>query len=108
MTEPAKPRRRRLRFTLRTLAIVVTLVSVYIGLWAETNRACKRPMRTTSSDVLRVRSAWSPMPLFVVQEEDLYFVDGGPLRNYTTGQERYYVCLFGWDALIGNGDPTIH
>src|SRR5688572_2982036 len=89
------------RFTLRTLAIVVTLICAYFAAWEATKRYGVGPLPRPSG-VVAIR-AHSPMPLVIVEDQ----LDG-PYDNLlvlvaransfpplSTGTRHYYLWLFG-------------
>ena len=85
------------RFSLRTLAIVVTLVCAYFGAWEATRKyGCER-IRYDSSDGYRFAEdeAFSPMP-FVVRSRRYFSVDdNGRWRDGF--EDRYHLwCRSTW------------
>lgn len=95
-------KRFRPRFSIRTLAIVVTLVGAYFGVWEATKQWGTRLGETTRyinykgnlysyRDV--VIDANSPLP-FVVRR-DVYSIPEPPLSVRVNPTRRYYVWLFG-------------
>jgi hypothetical protein len=69
-----------LRFSLRTLAILVTLVCAYFGAWEATKRYGVPQPETKGSEGTLILSAESQLPLIVSQTE--MFPDGRRRRQY--------------------------
>jgi hypothetical protein len=88
------------RFTLRTLAIVVTLVCAYVGLWEETKRygVPSPSVYTTQGDFEReslyILKAYSPLPLIVIQHEFDQIRLPGPDANRFSFRPRKRVYLW--------------
>jgi hypothetical protein len=75
----------RLRFSLRTLAIVVTLICAYFGAWEATKRF----------GVPSLGASKSPMP-FIVYESKLVILGTAAGLTFRELEPRvYYVWLFG-------------
>jgi hypothetical protein len=73
----------RLRFSLRTLAILVTLICAYFAAWEATKKY----------GVAKIRGGSSPMPLMICRNElDLEQTSKGLIL---TRPRRYYLWLFG-------------
>src|SRR5262245_6774079 len=106
----------RLQFSVRTLAIFVTLVCAYFGAWEATKRYGTRLDKTTrffnykggtySYDEY-VLDASSPCP-FVVRR-DVYEMPNPPLTVVVNPTRRYYLWLFGtvWKMPIDE-EPLPH
>ena len=83
-----KPERPRLRFTLRTLAIVVTLVCCYVACWGPTKRL-----------LMLLRSSAIAMTPLVVTAEHGELIDVGDQQAMWVRlqvQRCYHVWLFGY------------
>ncbi len=85
-----KPTRLRPRFSVRTLAIFVTLVCVYFGAWEATKRYGPRSI---SDDVLVLEEPPAP---FIVRG---YLLEYQPMTSLSDirilATRRYYIWLFG-------------
>jgi hypothetical protein len=83
----------RPRFSLRMLAIVVVAFCVYLSLWVST-RSYTEPMKRMRSGHPIFHREWSPVPLIVCRELDVY--DGrGINRKRLQIHRTFYVCIFG-------------
>ena len=89
----------RPRFSVRTLAIFVTLVCMYFGAWEATKRygVPKTPLRL--ADLPYIDHAEAPMPLIVFQDEfdsaSLVRSDLGNIGHLLIPRRRFYIWLFG-------------
>jgi hypothetical protein len=84
------------RFTVRTLAIVVTLVCAYFGAWEATKRHAELISGISYTDGGKEAEVWfthAPMPLIVCQDELVppFSMRGG---RYDF-RKRYYLWLLG-------------
>src|SRR5688572_5312529 len=103
---PPMPRFRP-RFSIRTLAIVVTLVCAYFGAWEATKR---HGISDMGADPLG--EVESPMP-FIVRQDEIISTDS---VKYATPR-RYYFWFFGakiklpyettWDVWAAMPDPPL-
>jgi hypothetical protein len=84
----------RPRFSVRTLAILVTVICAYFGAWEVTKRNAKVRANATvygeNDQPLRISNATIPMPFLVVRDECQYR-DAKPKEF----RRSYYVWLFG-------------
>ena len=80
----------RPRFSVRTLAIFVTLVCAYFGAWEATKRfgvpKGNVGHRSLGDAYAAVINAWSPVPFLIICNETSPFDDDS---------QRYYLWLFG-------------
>jgi hypothetical protein len=90
----------RLKFSVRTLAIFVTLVCAYFGAWETTKRYAKKHYQQGIKDygdddkALMIKQTTAPLPLLVVRKEVQYEF----LPNATFKREyrvSYYLWLLG-------------
>ena len=84
----------RPRFSIRTLAIVVTLVCAYFGAWEMTKRYGMATVRlVTSNQIINIAS---PVPLLIRldQVEPLNWRDQWVLTK-RVGSRSYYIWIFG-------------
>jgi hypothetical protein len=92
--------RLRPRFSVRTLAIFVTLVCAYFGGWEASKRAAPKQLRfyvrLDDENFKSVHNATSPAPLILRLEERHVFVPLGGVANSIRSQPiKYYLWLFG-------------
>ncbi len=109
----------RVRFTVRTLAIFLTLFCAYFGAWETTKMAAREQLSnvqqepvtlpTLPSTWLSVHGVSSPLPLLMCQELTAYTYVPDPKRWHLLGHpkerppyylvvtrpRRYYVWIFG-------------
>lgn len=88
-----KPKRWRPRFSVRTLAIVVTLVCCYFSLWKLTNtKGVRDVMNYCSEHGLQIQddNISTPVPLIIRAPESM----GGPLTFGSLMLKRYYYFWF--------------
>jgi hypothetical protein len=79
----------RIQFSVRTLAIFVTLICVYFGAWEATKRyGVAPPLQNREEYSLTAADDFSPIP-FIVRGEEL---DGGCILMR---KRTYYVWLLG-------------
>jgi hypothetical protein len=76
----------RLRFSLRTLAVFVTLVCAYFGVWEATKRyGLGRGIESWGCDQS------SPLPLVIANDEHYFCLNGGRPGIH----RQYYIWLLG-------------
>ena len=102
-----KPKRWRPRFSLRTLAIVVTLVCAYLACWKPT---AIDGIEDVQLHLLRVPSGFghasSPLPLVVaIDVWELGFDDTGYVISTGSPNCVYYVWFFGVAARVPGRYP---
>ena len=91
----------RPRFTLRTLAVTVTLVCVYFGSWEATKRYGVHERWTSNTipnrEVSTVIESSSPAPFLVTQTESVrHLIDADYLtRHVKEWRKRTYFWFFG-------------
>jgi hypothetical protein len=89
-------------FSIRTLAIFVTLVCAYFGAWEATKRHAANQFRSnpfeTGSETIYIVEATAPFP-FIVRQKESVVLWNGPLRFYVQYKSKmlvhYYLWLFG-------------
>lgn len=90
----------RPRFSIRTLAIVVTLVCAYFGAWEATKRYGVNEGQVIVGNVGQrgsfFTSEWSPAPLITsCLDHDVTVRDGGVVELRKINGWNYYIWLFG-------------
>ena len=87
----------RFHFSLRTLAIVVTLVCAYFGAWEATKRFGVPSMHGKILDNYRIVRAHAPGPLLIscFQEGPVVLPDGYTYAGAMLVVKTHYVWLFG-------------
>jgi hypothetical protein len=92
----------RFRFSVRALAIFVTLVCAYFGAWEATVRHAARQSASdpidTDTETIYIVEATAPYPFIVRQKESVVRWDQNP--NFTKSERSkkpvyYYLWLFG-------------
>jgi hypothetical protein len=86
------------RFTVRALAIVVTVVCAYFGAWEATNKYVatqnQPAMRVFRDGRFHALDARAPFPFVVIRDEYRAF-DNSQLP---TGRSAYYFWFFGYEV----------
>jgi hypothetical protein len=87
----------RPRFTVRTLAIFVTLLCAYFGVWEATKRYGVKPMQGRILNNYRVLRGGSPGPLLIscFQEGPVVLHDGCTYAGAMMVVKTQYLWLFG-------------
>ena len=87
------------RFSLRTLAIAVTMVCAYFAVWEATKKWGAREgtevIHRLDGGILKSRPrAYSPMPFIVLGEEEVSVMHS-PDTGHTIVRPAYFLWLFG-------------
>jgi hypothetical protein len=84
------------RFSLRTLAVIVTLVCAYFGVWEATKRYGLRMTSPIEPDTF-VNGKGTSFPLVIWRDEmeGVYFDERGHVHGYRAGHTRYYLWFMG-------------
>ncbi len=89
----------RPRFSVRSLAIVVTLICVYLGAWDATQKYGVETIQSQFSlpigHCTTLNQNYSPAPLILARQECDWVVVFGELPETQNRCWRYYVWLFG-------------
>lgn len=108
----ARSMKLRPRFSLSTLAILVTLVCAYFGAWEATKKygVQQRWTRTQVSgvEISTVNDSDSPFPFYIKQRESVrYIVDANYLtRQFSSYRNRSYLWLFGIKIRLRDSGPS--
>jgi hypothetical protein len=105
-------KRRWLRFSLKALFVVLTIVGVYLGLWEATKKWGVIDLKSflaQQDDWVDDEDISVKMPL-VIEAGDLVFAGGGadPLAGSTGSlkvRQRYFFWFFGYVAQLYATDP---
>ena len=107
------------RFSLRTLAIVMTLLCAYFASWEATKRYGEKAVREREASLgeitlsIQIEHVHSPVPFFVVAGVTNSFTDATNGVSYNIPFLRRYYLWFGkvvlvrewWDPNIQRGSP---